>query len=180
DHRVKKVVEKSEAVRIAPQKGSSIAIHVADYQFAFLHLRLSRDWSGISRSIGTQCPAADAFFRECIPIIVGNVARIQMQLGVNGGVPVIHGVRILRVQQHSVPVNVLHGLGNQEWGDGLNVAGRIDDRLIKARSLAGMLREKSPGSRVSPEVEIKRAVLLEENEDVLNVLPQQFEFLIVA
>jgi len=39
------------------------------------------------------------------------------------------------------------------------------------------LREQSTGSRVGAEVEIKRTVLLEENEDVLDIVLQQSEFL---
>jgi len=62
NHGIKEVVEKREAVRVLPHKGSRIAIHMAHDQLALLHLRLCRHWSGIGRSIGAQCPARDAFF----------------------------------------------------------------------------------------------------------------------
>src|SRR5271157_6326518 len=96
DHGVEKVVEKSEAVRVLPHKWSGIAIHMADDQFTLLHLRLCRDWSGIGSSIGAQRPAGYALFGKGIAVIVGHVARIQMKLGVDGGVAVIHGIRVLR------------------------------------------------------------------------------------
>src|SRR5208337_4105545 len=119
-----------------------------------------------------QCPARDAFFRKGIAVIVGHVAGIQMQLGVNGGVAVIHGVRILGVQRHCIAVNVLDGLGNQEWGNGFNVSSCIDDRLVKTRSFASGLREQAPGSGIGAEVEVEGTVFLEENEDILNVLTE--------
>ena len=77
-------------------------------------------------------------------------------------------------------IDVGDRLRNQERGDGADRAVRQNDRLDKARRLGGGLREQAASPRVGAEVEVKGSVLLEENEDIFDVLPEQSEFLSVS
>src|SRR5208283_3533748 len=120
-----------------------------------------------------------AFLGEGITIILGNVTRIEIELGVDGGVAVIHRVRVLRIEEHRGAIDVGDRLRDQERGDGAHRAVLQNDRLDKARRLGGGLREQSTSPRVSAEVEVKGSVLLEENEDIFDVLLEQSEFLSV-
>ena len=71
-------------------------------------------------------------------------------------------------------------LRNQKGGDGADRAVGQNDRLDEAGGFGGGLGEQSTSAGVGAEVEVKGAVLLEENEDVLDVLAKQSEFLSVS
>src|SRR5271166_979054 len=153
---------------------------MADDQFALLHLLLGRRGSAVrARPRVAGQSSRQPFLGEGVAIVLGDVIH-QIKLGVDGGMAVIDRVRILRIEVDGVAINVGDRLRNQEWGDGAYRAVGFYDGLDKARGIAGWLGEQSPSPRVGAKVEVKRPVLLEENEHVFDVLLKQSLFLSVG
>src|SRR5208282_5558508 len=87
---------------------------------------------------------------------------------------------VLRIQLHRLPRRVGRGLWNPERRDADHLAGGVHDRLHETRRLARRLRKQPTRSGISAKVEIEGAILLEEHEDVLDLLPHKLQLFAVA
>ena len=117
----------------------------------------------------------DAFFSEGIAIVACDTVTIHVELVVDGDVIVIGASEIGWVERYRLAVDVDHGERNLKRGDGGDSAVEVDDRLNKAGYFRRGMGVQAVGAGISGEVEVKGAVFLEEDEDVLDLFAEEFQ-----
>ena len=97
-----------------------------------------------------------------------------------GGVAVVGAGEVGGIEGDGLAVDVGDGEGNFEWRYGGDGAVEVDDGLGEAGDLGCGVGVEAIGSGVGGEVEVEGAILLEEDEDVLDVLAEELEFSVVG
>ncbi len=172
DDRVHEVVEEREAVRITPEKRRRVAVHMSHHQLtkllAFERRRLGR------LAIGQR----HALFGQRILRVPRHTVRIQSNLARDGHVRVIHRGYVRRIKRHGLALCIDDCCWNTEWRNRPQSSVGVHNWLLEASDIVSIVRTGwsciepvRPG--ITSKIKIKRAVLLEEHKDVLDLVADQ-------
>ena len=115
------------------------------------------------------------FFGEGVLVVARDAVDVEIELAGEADVAVVGTGDVGWVKRDDFAVNVGDRCRDAKGKDGGDSTVEVDDGLVETGDLRFGLGVEAVGAGVGAEVEVEGAVFLEENEDVLDVLAEEFE-----